>query len=58
MQSALEFAVAAQLHYDDLVDAEAHQIEGLVALVFLVHFERAYARVTGVWLNCGFVVEL
>lgn len=37
MQSSLQFTVAAQFNNDNLVDAQAHEIEGLVRLFFLVH---------------------
>lgn len=45
MQTALELAVSSQLHNHDLVNAEAHKVERLVAsLVSFVHGGRAWNR--------------
>ena len=47
VQAALELAVAAQLDDDELVDAQAHEVEGLVGLVLVVHDGRVCVYVCG-----------
>ena len=39
VESSLQFAITAQLHNDNFVDAQAHEIEGLVGLFFFFHGE-------------------
>lgn len=40
MQSSFQFAIAAQFDNDNLVDAEAHEVERLVGLFLFVHIGR------------------
>jgi hypothetical protein len=54
VKSALEFAVAAQFYNDNLVNAEAHKVEGLVGLFFFVHgWQDGRLAACGVWSSAN-----
>lgn len=39
VESSLQFAITAQLHDNNFVNAQAHKVERLIGLFFFVHYE-------------------